>query len=112
MKQNNKISGTGVAFSPVFHVHQDGKLSLDSVSLTSKINQDKFNSQSLNDEYIVCVICGKEVSVDDAFSNRGENCHCRDCIENDLQEAGIDSVYKYCEKYVWSGKRRKLEELT
>lgn len=84
---NDKVNAT---ISPKLHIHPDGKTSLDSVALTSYPVK------------MICIKCGREVSPDDSFSNRGENCMCRECVEEGMKEEGFELHSEYCKKYIWN----------
>lgn len=48
-----------------------------------------------NDSIYTCVICGKKVTLDDAFSNQGERLICRSCA---IAYFGNDELKIYFEK--------------
>lgn len=57
-----------------------------------------------------CVLCGKEVFVDNSFSNRGENVQCTHCVTHNAQELHI-GIVDYCRTYVWPYRNSNVDDM-
>ena len=63
-------------------------------------NQILFN-ENRNGSVYHCVNCGREVVLDDSFSNQGKNMICMPCHMKEAKKLGI-TTFEFLNKEVWN----------
>ena len=75
------------------------------VKFVSDINEDNLklwnNGYDNSHKIFRCTQCGREVTVDDSYSNQGKNLICCGCVYVNARKLNMTNS-QWCNKYVWN----------
>ena len=63
----------------------------------NRINQRRYGKG----KDFICICCGKAISRDESYSNKGKNATCCDCVTKGAEAEGMMFNSEYCRKYIW-----------